>query len=108
MCFPSGVMSKPGVMSKIQNVTGSPTALRPTRPERRHDRAENLSLCGADSPGGSLLVQRADAAGVRIYGVQAIHNNGIAASLIDAPGIPPGTTAYGGSAGGCAISPAKS
>lgn len=52
-------------------------------------------------PGGSILVRRAGAPdGVRIVAVQAIHPNGIPASLIDAPGSPPGTGAYGGIAGG--------
>jgi L-ascorbate metabolism protein UlaG (beta-lactamase superfamily) len=86
---------------KIQNVTGSPTTLCVARDRNDDTILPRTSPCVARiHPGGSLVVRHDDAAGIRIYGVQAVHNNGIAASLIDPPGIPPGTTAYGGSPGG--------
>jgi L-ascorbate metabolism protein UlaG (beta-lactamase superfamily) len=52
---------------------------------------------GTLRPGGSVTARFSGAAeGVRIAVVQAVHSNGIAASLTDAPGVAPGTTAYGG------------
>ena len=40
---------------------------------------------------------------MRIAAVQAIHSNGIAAALIDPPGVAPGLTGYGGSEAGFVI-----
>jgi L-ascorbate metabolism protein UlaG (beta-lactamase superfamily) len=52
-------------------------------------------------PGGSLVVRRSGAPeGVRIAAVQAVHPNGIPASLIEGTGSAPGMTGYGGIAGG--------
>lgn len=38
--------------------------------------------------------------GVRIANIPAFHANGVPAALVDAPGVAPGTTAYGGNDGG--------
>lgn len=55
-------------------------------------------------PGGSRTARRIGAAtGVRIAVVPAIHSNGIPAALVETPGTPPGTTAYGGAEGGYII-----
>jgi L-ascorbate metabolism protein UlaG (beta-lactamase superfamily) len=56
-------------------------------------------------PGGSRTVRRggAGSAGVRIAAVQAVHSNGVAAALVDAPGEAPGLSGYGGSEGGFVI-----
>jgi Beta-lactamase superfamily domain len=55
-------------------------------------------------PGGTRAVTIAGApAGtpvVSIANFQAFHSNGIPASLVDSPGVAPGTTAYGGNDGG--------
>src|SRR5882672_581023 len=45
----------------------------------------------------------APAAMVRIAAVQAIHSNGVAAALVDAPGEAPGLSGYGGSEAGFII-----
>jgi L-ascorbate metabolism protein UlaG (beta-lactamase superfamily) len=45
-------------------------------------------------------VRTGPGAGVRVASVQAVHPNGIPAAFIDTPGIPAGTTGYGGIAGG--------
>ena len=43
------------------------------------------------------------ATGVKIAAVQAVHSNGVAAGLVDAPGVAPGLSGYGGSEGGFVI-----
>ena len=53
---------------------------------------------------GTRTVRRGGASGtVRITGVQAAHPNNIPAALVDPPGLPPGTTAYGGLALGFVV-----
>src|SRR5207247_9347964 len=53
---------------------------------------------------GSRTVRRGGAsASVRITGVQALHPSSIPAALIDAPGLPPGNTGYGGVAMGFVV-----
>jgi L-ascorbate metabolism protein UlaG (beta-lactamase superfamily) len=52
-------------------------------------------------PGGTRTIRRGgQSAGVRITGVQAVHGSNIVANVIDAPGLPPGITGYGGPASG--------
>ena len=87
---------------KIQDVTGVATPLCVARDKNDDIIVPRSSPCVTRiHPGGSLLVRRGGAdAGVRIAAVQAVHPNGIPAGLVDAPGTPPGTGAYGGIAGG--------
>ena len=56
-------------------------------------------------PGGSRTARRggSGSSGVRIAAVQAIHSNGIAAALVDAPGEAPGLSGFGGSEAGFVI-----
>lgn len=88
--------------TKIQGIVGTPTPLCVPRNRDDETIVPRSTACTARiHPGGSLVVRRAGAnAGVRIAGVQAAHPNGIPAAVIDAPGGPPGTGAYGGIAGG--------
>lgn len=59
---------------------------------------------GSLRPGGSRTVKLAGASlGVRIANFQAFHSNGIPAAMVDTPGMPPGTTGYGGNDGGAII-----
>ncbi len=52
-------------------------------------------------PGGSRTVRFTNAAqGVKFANIPAFHSNGIPASLVDPPGVAPGTTGYGGNDGG--------
>jgi hypothetical protein len=52
-------------------------------------------------PGGTRTL-KVNGAGlpVRIATFQAFHSNGIPSSLVNSPGVPPGTTGYGGNDGG--------
>jgi L-ascorbate metabolism protein UlaG (beta-lactamase superfamily) len=90
---------------KIESLAGSPTPLCQPRSSDAETVVPRVSACvGRIHAGGSLVVLRVGAtAGVRIAAVPAAHPNGIPASLIDAPGIPPGTSAYGGVAGGYVV-----
>jgi hypothetical protein len=55
-------------------------------------------------PGGSRTVRLTSAnAGVKFANIPAYHSNGIPQSLLDAPGVAPGTTGYGGNDGGAII-----
>ncbi len=55
-------------------------------------------------PGGSRTVRRGSAAAaVRVVVVPAFHSNGIPPSVLDAPGVAPGTRGYGGGEGGFVI-----
>lgn len=90
------------IARKIQNIVGTATPFCVAR-----DRNDDIIVPRATAcvtrvhPGGSIVVrQNGAAAGVRVASVQAVHPNGIPAAFIDAPGIPPGTTGYGGIAGG--------
>jgi L-ascorbate metabolism protein UlaG (beta-lactamase superfamily) len=87
---------------KIQNLLGTATPLCVARDRNDDIVVPRTSPCVARvHPGGSLVVRRSGAdAGVRIASVQAVHPNGIPAAFIDAPGVPPGTSGYGGIAGG--------
>ena len=87
---------------KIQNILGTPTVLCIPRDSSDDVIVPRAAPCVTRvHPGGSIVVRQSGAsAGVRIASVQAIHPNGIPAAFIDAPGIPPGTTGYGGIAGG--------
>jgi len=59
---------------------------------------------GSLRPGGSRTVRLTGAnAGVKIANIPAYHSNGIPQSLLDAPGVAPGTTGYGGNDGGAII-----
>jgi L-ascorbate metabolism protein UlaG (beta-lactamase superfamily) len=87
---------------KIQTIVGTPTPLCVPRDRNDDVIVPRESSCVTRvHPGGSLLVRRSGAeAGVRIASVQAVHPNGIPAAFVESPGMPPGTTAYGGIAGG--------
>lgn len=64
----------------------------------------NSPCVGTLRPGGSRTVKRAGIPwGVRIANVPAFHSNGIPSAFVDAPGVAPGTTAYGGNDGGAII-----
>ena len=87
---------------KIQNVRGVATPNCPTAGLEDETIAPLAAPCGGQiGVGGTRTVKRAGAsAGVRITAVQAIHPNNIPAGLVDAPGLPPGVSAYGGIAQG--------
>lgn len=89
------------IARKIQNVAGAATPLCVARDRSDDTIVPRSSPCTARlHPGGSLVVRRDGAVGVRIASVQAAHPNGIPATLIDAPGLPAGTSGYGGIAAG--------
>src|SRR5207249_6948081 len=90
------------IARKIQDILGTPTELCVARDRNDDTIVPRTSPCVARvHPGGSLVVRRGGAgAGVRIASVQATHPNGIPAVFIDAPGVAPGTSGYGGIAGG--------
>jgi hypothetical protein len=89
------------IARKIQNIVGAATPLCVARDRNDDTVVPRSSPCVARlHPGGSLVVRRDGAAGVRIASVQAVHPNGIPAALIDAPGTAPGTSGYGGIAAG--------
>ena len=87
---------------KIQTLLGAPTPLCVPRDKNDDVIVPRTSPCVTRvHPGGSILVRRDGAdTGVRVASVQAVHPNGIPAAFVESPGIPPGTTAYGGIAGG--------
>jgi hypothetical protein len=89
---------------KIQNIRGSAP---PACPEGGLDNIFDVPLatpCTASlRPGGSRTARRGSRAGVRIAAVQALHSNGVAAALVDAPGEAPGLSGYGGSEAGFVI-----
>jgi L-ascorbate metabolism protein UlaG (beta-lactamase superfamily) len=87
---------------KIQDVRGSTT---PGCSANGLDNTFDVPLaapCTATlRPGGSRTARRAGStSGVRIAVVQATHSNGINAQFIDAPGVAPGLSGYGGTEGG--------
>ena len=90
---------------KIQNIRGSaPAACAEGGLDNIFDVPLPAACTASLRPGGSRTARRGGAsAGVRIAAVQAIHSNGIAATLVDAPGEPPGLSGYGGSEGGFVI-----
>jgi len=89
---------------KIQNVRGAPPPACPTVTLDNRIDVPRTSPCTASiRPGGSFTVSNGGAASVRIAAVQAIHSNGIAAALIDPPGVAPGLTGYGGSEAGFVV-----
>ena len=88
---------------KIQNVRGSPTAACNTGGLDSIFDVPLAAPCTATlRPGGSRTARRggAAAAGVRIAVTPAFHSNGINAQFVDAPGVAPGLSGYGGSEGG--------
>ena len=87
---------------KIEGIRGSATPLCVPRGSDSETVVPRSAPCTARvHPGGSLSVRRAGAsAAVQISGVQAVHPSSIPAALVDAPGMPPGISAYGGTAGG--------
>jgi hypothetical protein len=90
---------------KIQNIRGSaPAACAEGGLDNIFDVPLAVPCTASLRPGGSRTARRAGASsGVRIAAVQAIHSNGVAAPLVDAPGEPPGLSGYGGSEGGFVI-----
>ena len=90
---------------KIQNIRGSaPAACAEGGLDNIFDVPLSAPCTASLRPGGSRTARRGGvSSGVRIAAVQAIHSNGVAASLVEAPGEPPGLTGYGGSEGGFVI-----
>jgi L-ascorbate metabolism protein UlaG (beta-lactamase superfamily) len=90
---------------KIQNIRGSaPAACAEGGLDNIFDVPLSAPCTASLRPGGSRTARRGGASsGVRIAAVQAVHSNGVAAPLIDAPGEPPGLSGYGGSEGGFVI-----
>ena len=90
---------------KVQDITGSPTAGCAAAGLTNEFVVPLSSPCTATlRPGGSRTARMNGAAvGVKIVTVQAFHSNGIAAAFVDAQGVAPGTTGYGGSEGGFVI-----
>ena len=87
---------------KIQNIRGSATAACPAAGLNNELTVPRTSPCTATlRPGGSRTARFNGAlSGVKIITVQAFHSNGIPPNLIDAPGVAPGTTGYGGDEAG--------
>jgi len=96
----SGYLSR-----KIQNIRGTaPAACAEGGLDNIFDVPLSAPCTASLRPGGSRTARRGGAAsGVRIAAVQAVHSNGIAASLVDSPGEAPGLSGYGGSEGGVVI-----
>ena len=93
----SGYLSR-----KIQNIRGTaPAACAEGGLDNIFDVPLPAPCTASLRPGGSRTARRGGASsGVRIAAVQAIHSNGVSASLVDAPGEAPGLSGYGGSEGG--------
>ena len=83
---------------KILNIRGSaPAACGEGGLDNIFDVPLSAPCTASLRPGGSRTARRNGAsAGVRIAAVQAIHSNGIPASLIDSPGEALGLSGYGG------------
>ena len=89
---------------KIQNVRAVPTPACPAVTiDNRIDVPRAAPCTASIRPGGSYTVSNGGAEPVRIAAVQAVHSNGIAAVLIDPPGVAPGLTGYGGSEAGFVV-----
>jgi L-ascorbate metabolism protein UlaG (beta-lactamase superfamily) len=90
---------------KTQAIRGAPTSACATAGLDDETTVPVSSPCTAAlGVSGSRTIKRAGAsASVRITGVQAIHPSNIPADLFDAPGLPPGTTAYAGLAQGFVV-----
>lgn len=90
---------------KIQNIRATPTPGCPAVGLNSEVVVPRTSPCTATlRPGGSRTVRFDGAStGVKIATVPAFHSNGIPASLVDSPGVAPGTTAYGGNDGGAIL-----
>ena len=84
---------------KVQNILGTPTAACPAAGiDNTVTVPLNAPCTAALRPGGSRTVKAAGTpAGVRLASVPAFHSDGIPATVTDAPGVAPGTSAYGGS-----------
>ena len=87
---------------KIQNIRGSaPVACAEGGLDNIFDVPLSAPCVASLRPGGSRTVRRAGASsGVKIAAVQAVHSNGVAAAVVDAPGEAPGLSGYGGSEAG--------
>ena len=87
---------------KIQNLRGAATAACPANGLDSIFDVPLAAPCTATlRPGGSRTARRGGGtAGVRIAVVSAVHSNGINAQFLDAPGVAPGLSGYGGSEGG--------
>jgi L-ascorbate metabolism protein UlaG (beta-lactamase superfamily) len=91
---------------KILNIRGSaPAACAEGGIDNIFDVPLSAPCVASLRPGGSRTARRGggSSSGVRIAAVQAIHSNGVAATLVDSPGEPPGLSGYGGSEGGFVI-----
>lgn len=90
---------------KIQAIRGTPMLACDTGGLENEITVPAAAPCAAAiGIGGSRTIRRGGAsASVRITGVQAIHPSSIPAALIDAPGVPSGTTGYGGVAMGFVV-----
>lgn len=93
------------IARKIQNITSAAVAGCPDAGPNSETTLPRIAPCTAAlRPGGSRTVRLGTAgAGVKVAVVPAVHSNGIPASLIDPPGLPPGLAGYGGSEGGFII-----
>jgi L-ascorbate metabolism protein UlaG (beta-lactamase superfamily) len=83
---------------KIQNIRSTGTPGCPAAGLDNEMMVPRTAPCtGTLQPGGSRTIKMAGAtAGVKIALVPATHTNGVAGGLVEAPGIPPGVSAYGG------------
>ena len=91
--------------SKIQGIRGVATPACATVGLGNETTVPGSSPCtGVLGVGGSRTIRRGGAsASVQITGAPATHGNSIPAVLIDPPGLPPGTVAYGGIAQGYVV-----
>ena len=90
---------------KVQGIRGTATPVCASGGFDAETTVPNSSACTAPlGTSGTRTIRRAGAAAaVRITGVQAIHPNNIPSAVVDAPGLAPGTTAYGGLALGFVV-----
>ena len=82
---------------KIQNVRGSAVPGCPTSGHENETIVPAPSTCTAGlNPGSSRMLTRSGAGSVRIAVVPALHTNGIPATLLEPPALPPGVVATAG------------
>lgn len=90
---------------RIEVLKGSATAGCPATGLTNEMTVPRTTPCvGVLRPGGTRTVRMTGAsAGVRVAVVPAFHSNGIPSNLLEAPGVAPGTSGYGGNDNGAIL-----